>query len=134
MLDHGSEKAGKCFQVLGWLLCSGQLIQFHFFADPLPQFKPVGCFKDSKHARALPDQYANFRIFIDWSNMNATIRQCALVARDIGYKYFAVQYYGECWSSFDAESKYDRHGVQTKQDECWASVGGERTNYVYRFP
>ena len=99
----------------------------------MPEFKSVGCFKDKKLLRALPHEYANFRLFIDWNNMNATIRQCALVARDIGYEYFAVQYYGECWSSFDAANRYDMYGAQTKPNECWAKVGGSSTNYVYRF-
>jgi len=101
--------------------------------DPLPEFEPVGCFKDKLSDRALPDYYASFRPFIDWHNMNATIRQCALVARDIGYEYFAVQYYGECWSSFDAALTYEKHGVQTNPSKCWANVGAGSTNYVYRF-
>lgn len=83
--------------------------------------------------RALSDNYANFRAFIDWYNMEATVRQCALVARDKGYEYFSVQFYGECWSSLDAESNYDRHGVQTDPDKCWENVGASSTNFVYRF-
>lgn len=101
--------------------------------DPLPEFEPVGCFRDKLNDRALPDNYANFRPFINWYNMDATIRQCALVARDIGYEYFAVQFYGECWSSVDAALNYDKYGKQTNPDECWANVGASSTNYVYRF-
>ncbi|CAH3174133.1 unnamed protein product [Porites evermanni] len=101
--------------------------------EPLPKFEAVGCYKDSS-SRALPTLYANFRPFIDWYNMDATIRQCALVARDMGYKYFAVQFYGECWSSWDASENYDKYGNQTKTTYCWANVGGPMTNYVYRFP
>lgn len=101
--------------------------------DPLPEFEPVGCFKDKLSDRALTDYYASFRPFIDWYHMTATIRQCALVARDIGYEYFAVQFYGECWSSFDAALTYDKHGVQTNPNKCWANVGAGSTNYVYRF-
>ncbi|KAJ7328151.1 hypothetical protein OS493_025556 [Desmophyllum pertusum] len=65
--------------------------------------------------------------------MDATIRRCALVARDIGYDYFAVQYYGECWSSFDAAGNYGRHGKQINLDKCWSNVGGPNTNFVYKF-
>ena len=104
-----------------------------FVLEPLPKFEAVGCYKDSS-SRALPTLYANFRPFIDWYNMNATIRQCALVARDMGYKYFAVQFYGECWSSWDASENYDKYDKQTKTTYCWANVGGPMTNYVYRFP
>ena len=103
--------------------------------DPLPAFEPVGCFKDKLSDRALPDLYASFRFFIDWKNLNATIRRCAMVARDIGYEYFAVQFYGECWSSVDAALTYDKHGKETNTAaKCWANVGAASTNYVYRFP
>ena len=56
-----------------------------------------------------------------------------MVARDIGYEYFAVQFYGECWSSTNAALTYDKHGRQTNPVKCWANVGGAGTNYVYRF-
>jgi len=88
---------------------------------------------DNRDDRALPVNYANFRPLIDWYNMNATIRQCAFVARDIGFEYFAVQFYGECWSSADAALTYDKHGEETNPDKCWANVGATYTNYVYRF-
>ena len=101
--------------------------------DPLPEFEPVGCFKDKLSDRALPHNYASFRPFIDWHNLDAIIRKCAMVARDIGYDYFAVQFYGECWSSTDAALTYDKHGRQTNPVKCWANVGGAGTNYVYRF-
>ena len=77
--------------------------------------------------------YANFRPIKDWHNMDATIRQCALVARDIGYKYFAIQYYGERWSSWEASKYYDKYGKRNNSKYCWANVGGPMTNYVYRF-
>lgn len=101
--------------------------------DPLPEFEPVGCFKDKLRDRTLPDHYASFRLFIDWYNLNATIHKCAMVARDIGYEYFAVQFYGECWSSFGAALTYDKHGMETNPKKCWANVGAASTNYVYRF-
>lgn len=108
---------------------------FNFYVtDPLPEYEPVGCFKDKRNDRALSKKpYANFRFSIDWYNLNATIRQCAMVARDIGYEYFAVQYYAECWSSFEAAENYNRHGVQTDLKKCQWGVGGRYTNYVYRF-
>lgn len=82
----------------------------------------------------MPTLYANFRPYKDWNNLNATIRQCAYVARDIGYKYFGVQFYGECWSSDNATATYDKHGVQTNTDKCVGNIGGANTNVVYRFP
>ena len=100
--------------------------------DPLPEFEPVGCFKDNLSDRALPENCASFRSLFDsrCHNINVTIRQCALVARDIGYEYFAVQYHGECWSSFDTVLTYGKHGVETNPNKCWANVGTGSTNYV----
>jgi len=103
--------------------------------DPLTvaDLEAVGCYKD-KSNRAMPDLYANFRPYKDWNNMNVTILQCAYVARDKGYEYFGVQFYGECYSSVDAAETYDKYGVQTNADLCWANVGGSMTNFVYRIP
>ena len=67
-----------------------------FFTEPIPNPEPVGCFWDY-FDRALPDHYANFWDQIIWTNMNLTVNQCAPVAQDKGYGYFAVQsVYGEC--------------------------------------
>lgn len=101
--------------------------------DPLPEYEPIGCFKDKKGDRAMKDNYASFRFFINWHNLNSTIRQCALVARDIGYEYFAVQFYAECWSSSNAAETYSKHGLQTDLKKCYGGVGAGSTNYVYRF-
>ena len=56
------------------------------------------------------------------------------MARDIGYEYFAVQFYAECWSSWDAAENYAIYGEQSNTDNCLANVGGPMTNFVYRFP
>lgn len=120
--------ADKCSGVIG----QGPFSVVYSF-DPLPEYEPVGCFKDKKGDRAMSDNYANFRFFIDWHNLNSTIRQCALVARDKGYKYFAVQFYGECWSSPDAAETYNRHHPQKDLKKCRSGVGAPFTNYVYRF-
>ena len=103
----------------------------------MPTYKPLGCFKDRKNARALPDRYASFRSYIIWSDIEtSSIRRCASVARDKGYEYFAVQFYGECFSSKDAGEKYDMYGRETSPKKCptrYANVGGPSTNFVYRF-
>ena len=68
--------------------------------------------------------------------MGLTVKQCARVAYDKGYEYFAIQYYGECWGGQDAGKNYAKHG---KSDGCWVfdsqsghGVGGVLTNFVYR--
>ena len=53
---------------------------------------------------------------------------CFNLARKKNYQYFAVQFYGECWASNDAEG-YKRHGISTG---CWSGVGKRFSNYVYQ--
>ncbi|XP_022798270.1 A disintegrin and metalloproteinase with thrombospondin motifs 12-like isoform X2 [Stylophora pistillata] len=117
--------------------CSGEIGKGKFSVvysfDPLPEYEPIGCFKDKKSDRAMKDNYASFRFFINWHNLNSTIRQCALVARDIGYEYFGVQFYGECWSSSNAAETYSKYNLQTDMKKCYMGVGAAFTNYVYRF-
>ena len=64
------------------------------------------------------------------------MNQCARVAYDKGYEYFAVQFYGECYGGKDAGKTYAKHG---KSEDCWEfdkqnghEVGGEWSNFVYR--
>ena len=42
---------------------------------------------------------------------------------------FGVQFYGECYSSENAESNYDKYG---KSKNCINGVGKHWTNFVYR--
>ena len=64
------------------------------------------------------------------------MNQCARVAYDKGYEYFAVQFYGECWGGKDAGKNYAKHG---KSEGCWEfdketghGVGEEMSNFVYK--
>ena len=64
------------------------------------------------------------------------MNQCARVAHDKGYEYFAVQFYGECYGGKDGGKSFDKHG---KSKECWQfdkltkfGVGKDWTNFVYR--
>ncbi|CAH3175700.1 unnamed protein product, partial [Porites evermanni] len=102
-----------------------------------PKLQPIGCYKDNVNERALPVLYANFRRNIDWLNMELTVNQCAQVATvNKGYEYFAVQYYGECYTGKNASQTYNKHG---KSDRCVEidktsgfRVGERDTNFVYR--
>ena len=71
-------------------------------------FKTVGCRKDTNSDRALPEMLLNERdrssvyyngIDIDWFNWNqylpALTCRCAEAAMKKGYKYFALQFWGE---------------------------------------
>ncbi|XP_028407338.1 uncharacterized protein LOC114529965 [Dendronephthya gigantea] len=78
---------------------------------------------------ALPDLVANLWDKIDWYDMQKTVREYACVAYDKGYKYFAVQFYGECWGA-RSMIEYDKYGAS---NDCWSGVGKDFTNYVYKF-
>ena len=61
----------------------------------------LGCWIDNPHDRILSEFYSNRRKGgLDWYNLGETILNCAKDAIDTGkqYKFFAVQFYGECWS------------------------------------
>ncbi|EDO39416.1 predicted protein [Nematostella vectensis] len=45
------------------------------------------------------------------------------------FQYFAIQYYGECWSGTGENKSFSRYGPS---NNCWSGVGGEWTNAVYR--
>ena len=117
-------------------LFSSQLIfLLHFLPDPLPDLQPLGCYKDHGRDRALPRNYANFRGQMNWTQLE-TVQQCAQVAFNKGYEYFAVQFYGVCYTGNDASQTYDKHGGSGKCFEADKTlgfrVGEEYTNFVYR--
>ena len=97
----------------------------------MPPLTNLGCFLDKGYDRALPVLYANMREQITWSNMNLTVSQCSHIARDKGYSYFGVQFYGECWSASDnaAAQDYDKHGSASN---CIDGVGSHWSNMVYK--
>jgi hypothetical protein len=107
----------------------GLISNFSFSKDELPPITEVGCYID-KHVRAMPVLYKSFRDQINWYSMDKTVNQCAHVAFQKGYKYFGVQFYGECWSGAAVNETYDKYGKTT---ECWEGVGKDWTNFVYKF-
>lgn len=71
--------------------------------------------------------------------MNETISKCAIDAaeRDPNFQVFAIQFYGECYSGNDGLQRYNMYGSLPYGDDntkfCWAGVGGEGNNFVYKF-
>ena len=120
-------------------LFSSQLVfLLYFLPDNLPDLQPLGCYKDKSGDRALPINYANFRSQINWKEWPQleTVQKCAQVAFNKGYEYFAVQFYGVCYTGNNASQTYDKYG---KSDRCMETdktrgflVGKEDTNFVYR--
>jgi len=91
----------------------------------IPKYKVLGCFVDDFN-RPVEQYLMNFRAQIIWTNMNQTVHQCAHLALAKKYKYFAIQYYGECWAS--NQPNYDQYGSSS---HCWKGVGRDNTNFVY---
>ena len=60
------------------------------------------------------------------NDMSKTVIACARLATK--YKYFGIQYYGECWAG--NEETYYLSGTST---ECYMGTGREFVNYVYSF-
>ena len=95
------------------------------------KYLPIGCFKDrikKSKPRLLPNLIKNFRGNIDWYNHNKTIDACAEEARKNGTLYFAIQFYGECWTGPMAHLTFDQAGPS---NSCISGVGKARTNFVY---
>lgn len=96
------------------------------------RFIPLGCFKDTKKFRAVPDFVKSMRGKIDWNHLENTVKECAhsVTKKNSTLKVFAIQFYGECWTGVDAEKSYSEYGASPN---CWKGVGGSQTNFVYEF-
>ena len=92
----------------------------------IPRLIEVGCYKDISNDRALRHLYANLRDKIDWYNLRSMVTKCAERAYERGYKYFGIQFYGECWGDKEAESRYDMHGEADPKDEKQKCFEGKK--------
>jgi len=148
---------GSTLEVLGAVL-----ISLGFVAGSIPPFKcarnweKIGCFQDNyigKNGRVYPYELVNTRdptnpnwegYTLDWHRFNQSLHglacRCAEKAKALGYTFFGLQYYGECWSGPTA--KFFRDGRSAKcigpdykpcihksDSDC---IGGPMTNYMYR--
>ena len=113
----------------------------YFFTDLLPfvEYEPVGCYKDS-HKRAIESVEMGYHEdFVDpymfdrnHKERKHSIQKCALFARMHGYKMFAVQDGGMCFTSSTAHKTYNKYG--TSQDCKSDGKGGPWANQVYLLP
>ncbi|CAH3138304.1 unnamed protein product [Pocillopora meandrina] len=93
--------------------------------------KPIGCFVDSGAIpRPIPKLVANFRGNIDWHNLNKTVLDCARRVNSKGFRFFGIQFYGECWSGENAELTYNKQGTSKN---CFRGLGERKANFVYAF-
>ena len=58
--------------------------------------------------------------------MSETVILCSRKAT--AYKYFAIQYYGECWGGND-----ETYFLSGSSQQCWMGTGKEFNNYVYSY-
>lgn len=94
----------------------------------IPCLEAIGCYRDRPGIRALPELVKNLRPTIDWFHIDETIASCSKLVQSKGYKYFGLQFYGECWSG---SADYGKYGVAPPEN-CWRGVGIHWTNYVYK--
>ena len=103
----------------------------------------LGCFDDKKGDRALRELLENRRGEIDWPNTYKTsqlksfLDSCANEAKGENYNYFALQFYGECYSDTDtwASANYNKHGPSSEFVTDLSGTyyaGGANTNCVYQ--
>ena len=66
--------------------------------------------------------HKSFRSGIDWYDLTKTIDSCATYASDLGWKEFAIEFYGECW--YNRTLPVDTHGPSEQAKACQMGVGG----------
>ena len=95
-------------------------------------YEQIGCWKD-KVARAIPTLEGNGNVtsIIDghYKRRSREVEKCYLAALSLGFNTFAVQDGGQCFSSADAATTYNKYGKSTK---CYGGTGGPLANDVYR--
>ena len=101
----------------------------------MPDLQPIGCYNGDKNQGALPVIYANFSGQINWTQVE-TVQQCAQVALNKGFEYFAVHDYGECYTGDDASERITRYHesadcMETDKKSGY-KVGKENTYFGYR--
>ena len=94
-------------------------------------YKKMGCYHDpgsygNNHQRPLRNLLLNWRHKVDWTDgWNNHLRnmacKCAELAKQNGYRYFGLQYYGECWSGIHSSDLFN----SSTSNKCW----GHRPDY-----
>lgn len=94
--------------------------------------KGVEAWKDPS-IRAIDTLYKNLRKpgRIEWSfgHFLQVIMECAQTAQARGYACFGIEFYGECWGSYNACQTYNRYGNSSR---CTLGVGTYWALYVYK--
>ncbi|XP_068732164.1 A disintegrin and metalloproteinase with thrombospondin motifs 6-like isoform X2 [Montipora capricornis] len=130
---HGTTREQNCVNGVG----RNGVMYVYTFDDR--QYEPLGCYEDRGDDRSLPILITNLRGRISWNDMSKTIDTCArkTKARDPKLKVFALQFYGECYSGYDGLTNHNKYGSRQNTHKevkyCWAGVGRQWSNFVYKF-
>ncbi|XP_039257688.2 uncharacterized protein LOC120334273 isoform X2 [Styela clava] len=94
-------------------------------------FKRVGCYNDSKNKPALQKADGQYTILKDnYKKRTKPIKKCARIAAKKGFKVFALQDGGMCFTGRNAHLNYKKYG---KSKACLkGGKGGPLANQVYR--
>lgn len=121
---------------LSWYESGLEIVQhiiflFIILLEAAPEFSAVGCYKENKGSKKLlKKKYASFAGQRNAADPEATIMQCAFVARDMKLEYFALQNYGECWTDDTLGKAYETY-ENADESSCKDGIGGILTNFVY---
>ncbi|KAK3738877.1 hypothetical protein QZH41_014661 [Actinostola sp. cb2023] len=90
-------------------------------------WEPLGCYADTRD-RAMQNYFKT----VYSSDYKHIFEVCRKEAEKLGYTYFGVQYWEECWGSNNAHATYDRHGCK---DNCKVKgsygTGTHWSNFIY---
>ena len=111
-----------------WIL---KLIGLIFFAET--PYQSLGCWKDDI-PRVMPTLEGNgnvsFVLDEHYKRRSNEVQKCYKAALSLGFRVFAVQDGGQCFSSSSAESTYQKNGPSTA---CLKDgAGGPMANEVYK--
>lgn len=69
--------------------------------------------------------------FSKFYTRNMTSIFCPIQAKERGYSFFGIQFYGECWSGSASQSTYAKHGLSKRCTTAAPYVGKDHANFVY---
>ncbi|ELU17660.1 hypothetical protein CAPTEDRAFT_204251 [Capitella teleta] len=110
----------------GWLTGDADYA-YRVAADP---YTPMGCYG---HNPNILNMRIDFRPMLQGSWNQETylkiVVRCNQVARSESAAFFGIEFYGECYTGFDAGIEYWSQGPS---DSCMFGLGEENTIFVYR--
>ena len=96
------------------------------------KFYHIGCFNHDPNA--VPVLQEQRKRELDINKVSTAVIKCAELAKENGYKYFAVGYNGVCYSGPQANETYFKKGPAQTKKKCTSNgVGKQGAIVVYTF-